>query len=399
VARVARAGARSLPRTLRATRYAAAAAWNYLTLELAMEKNNQRRRRRRLPLFKRMPELLDAQHGATFAGPVFTDDLLVRQADGTERAVRRRFRSLTSRDIEILGLLLEFRHLERDHVVALLRGDRPRSKSDGAGRQIDGRLSGLFHHGLVQRYPRAARMRPDLPENRTPAAPIYGLDTEGWKHLAYARQRGWWRGGEDELTKWRKDHTRRGATFVLHTLMRSHFRVVLTLGVRGADVEIDAWDESVGGRIRVMLDPASGTAEDLPVFPDAYFALEGPRGRRNLFLEVDRETERMDRIRKKLLGYWFYFAEERGEHAYVRTYPNPERVNVLFVVKTPERLGNMLDLMERLQKPSNPRFGGRGVFWFCLEEDYNLANPASILGPIWRSVTRPGERLSLLEGM
>ena len=44
--------------------------------------------------------------------------------------------------------------------------------------------------------------------------------------------------------------------------------------------------------------------------------------------------------------------------------------------------------VSQMEKPNTPPFGGKGLFGFCLEEEYQLEDPLSILHPIWRTVTR-----------
>ncbi len=62
---------------------------------------------------------------------------------------------------------------------------------------------------------------------------------------------------------------------------------------------------------------------------------------------------------------------------------NCGRDNHLFVTTGEQRMLNMIETLRKMPKPNGASHGGRTVFLFCLEEDYGLPVPVSIMGLIW----------------
>ena len=92
---------------------------------------------------------------------------------------------------------------------------------------------------------------------------------------------------------------------------------------------------------------------------------------------------------------------------YQETYHDHKRVHVLFVSTGAERLQTMMELLagepykrkhkwEQFEKPNRPPYGGLGWFRFCLENDYQLSDPKTILAPIWRTIKHRDRQLSLI---
>jgi hypothetical protein len=125
-------------------------------------------------------------------------------------------------------------------------------------------------------------------------------------------------------------------------------------------------------------------------------ALEHDRGHQGpARSEEESATEEHDRLLRKFAGYWWYLQsrEYRGSHE------DENRVNVLFVTTGERRLFNMMETLRRLEKPNRARHGGKGLFWFCLADDYALDCPETILGSIWRSPAHCARDLSLRDAI
>lgn len=294
---------------------------------------------------------------------------------------------LTPRDLDILELVFRFRHLTADHVRAL---------TPGSNQQLGRRLAGLFHHAYLARYAPLDRMRFEL--NAGSPVMAYGLDTKGWRTLQqHGRVPAAQELDEDvedasEAQTWRKEYTRRTFWHLAHHLGISSFRCVLELALRdgaGQGLSLLDWDQSTAIRGEVSL-------KDKTVFrvnPDAFFAIrDGSGGVRNYFLEYDRSSEEERRLALKFRSYWWWLQAP----AYRDSHDDYQRVAVLFVTTGQRRMENMMATLARMEKPNNPPYGGKGWFRFCLEKDYELMSPASLLAPIWQTVTAREEHIPLV---
>jgi len=283
--------------------------------------------------------------------------------------------TFTARDYEILDLIYRYRYLEARHVRVLVHG---------SGQQITRRLQGLFHNKYVRRYVPRLRMRPDL----DPGTPLlaYGLELRGARVLQAHRARlAAETAGEPELVRWRKDYTRRTEWFLEHHLMISNFRCVLELALRKTPgIELLNWDQGQETWLRVLI--PGERSRFLRIAPDARFSLREAGEARHFFLEMDRSTEEQSRIQRKFQGYWWYLQSS----TYQQAHANPRRVNVLFVTAGHRRMLNMMRTLVEMPKPNAATHGGKGLFWFCVEGDYDIVRPSSLLRPIWRASTLSG---------
>jgi hypothetical protein len=294
--------------------------------------------------------------------------------------------TFTARDYEILDLIYRYRYLEARHIRAL---------TYGSGQQVTRRLQGLFHNQYIRRYVPRLRMRPDL----DPGSPLlaYGLELRGARALqAYRPRIAAESAGEPELVRWRKEYTRRTEWFLEHQLMISNFRCVLELALREmSGVELLNWDQGQETWLQVPI-PGERTGF-LRVAPDARFTLREAGQFRHFFLEMDRSTEEHLRLVRKFQAYWWYLQSP----AYQQAHANHRRVNVLFVTTDRQRMLNMMKTLRLMLKPNRADHGGKGLFWFCVQDDYLVEEPSSILCPVWSSVTDPtmARKLSILAGL
>jgi len=112
---------------------------------------------------------------------------------------------------------------------------------------------------------------------------------------------------------------------------------------------------------------------------------------RHCFLEVDRSTEELDRLKRKYVNYWWYLQSRE----FLSTADPVDTAVVLFATTGRTRLTNMRTALRNLQKPNRAAEVKRGMFWFCLENDYSLEAPESILSPIWRTGSAAAQKQSL----
>ena len=145
----------------------------------------------------------------------------------------------------------------------------------------------------------------------------------------------------------------------LHALDLAEFRVNLELAVRQTDrlslrlfvpdFLLKEGATSLTGLKRYRLyeeirDPVTGQATVF--FPDAAVILENPQSgaKRLFFIEIDRGTEGLEIIRRKIAAYHLY-----ATNRLYSKYGNLDRFIVLFQTSSPKRADNMVRLIREMQ--------------------------------------------------
>jgi len=211
----------------------------------------------------------------------------------TERRGRRdsgsRGFALMEGDIEILGLVLDHRFLQRGQVSALT-GRHPK--------RLHRRLSKLEQNGYLTtlRFPHREY--------------IYGLGRAGSLILVEQGR------AEAELLEYRLRAHELSEIFLKHEMMIVDIHVRLTVASDTQAVRVAAWREGRELHDSVVAVDHKGTSR-LPVRPDAFFSLldlRRPEGanRANYMLEADRSTTTHARFQEKIRAYWAYI--EQGRH-------------------------------------------------------------------------------------
>jgi hypothetical protein len=211
----------------------------------------------------------------------------------TERRGRRdsgsRGFAMMEGDIEILGLVLDHRFLQRGQVSALT-GRHPK--------RLHRRLSKLEQHGYLTtlRFPHREY--------------IYGLGRAGSLILVEQGR------AEAELLEDRLRTHELTELFLKHEMMIVDIHVRLTLASHADAVRIELWKEGSELHDSVVAVDHKGSSR-LPVRPDAFFSLLDSRrqegaNRANYMLEADRSTTTHTRFEDKIRAYWAYI--EQGRH-------------------------------------------------------------------------------------
>lgn len=173
------------------------------------------------------------------------------------------------------------------------------------------RLKYLYHHKFVGRVVPYVQIGSGMPET------AYLLDREGVGYL---------KGLNRPVRLWKKA-SRVKHHFLQHALYLSEFRLVLEIALRDqrnlhldtfiADFEIKS---ETKGRERYKLYSElihSGNRQSYVVYPDALIILEwsdGTSSEKSLyFVEIDRGTEGLERIRDKVIGYSLYAKQKMFE--------------------------------------------------------------------------------------
>jgi hypothetical protein len=255
-------------------------------------------------------------------------------------------------DLKILKMLSECRFLDARQIVAAFPATTERN--------IKRRLHFLYHNGYLER-PSQQRVAFKPSEYI-----VYSLAKKG---AGLVCQSG------DRLADTRQSREM-GVSFLRHSLMLSDFRLALGNALEdNRQFKLAVWKE-LG-----LIDAVYCNNERLPIAPDAFFCLEDEKYMRNFFLEADRSTMTIERVKNKFKGYWNWRAE-KGHEAKLGI----SSFRVLIICPSEERAENLRRAAAQASEtPSD-------LFWFASEKSYDLQNPKNILAPIWRSAKGDGLR-------
>lgn len=112
-----------------------------------------------------------------------------------------------------------------------------------------------------------------------------------------------------EELRWHKDRNRGTSPFKQHELALNDLKVAFTVACQ-ASVEIHLHHFGRGAAYQDRVrnpQPEGGEKDYIPICPDGFVVLEQERAYHYLFLEVDRGTMALRRVRSKLKGYREYY--------------------------------------------------------------------------------------------
>ena len=267
---------------------------------------------------------------------------------------------LTGRDLEILALVESFRLASSEHVQALV---------EGSNQNILRRLQKLFHRGYLD------RIRQELVEDGGSSKMVYAITNKGIRELQKAGKL-----EERTATDWNAQNRGLHHLSIRHTLLISHIHAVFAaLCQTHPDIKLFWRDEGrdISDAIEVSL-PEGYTR--IPVAPDAFFRLDGPKGRMHFFLEADRGTMTLKRFMMKLKAFAAYWRERRHVERFAIRY-----FRVLTVTTSKIRAANLVAAAEA---DESVRALGR-LFLFTTEDALRLDRPESAFENIW---TIPGSK-------
>jgi len=212
--------------------------------------------------------------------------------------------SLTERDIDILRAVNRYRYLQTSQIQRLVFPDNKTKQSTAR------RLKYLYHAKYL------GRIQPYIVPGKGGAEVAYFLDTKGQKLLTEM--------GE-QVSVFKKSHQVK-TVFLQHALDLSEFRLNVELALQNhpvvelarftCDFEMKGHTDEAMRLKRYKLyyelnHPLS--KERYVVYPDGLMILQGKgeyaRKQRLYFVEIDRGTETLSTIRKKVIGYNLYQQE------------------------------------------------------------------------------------------
>lgn len=285
---------------------------------------------------------------------------------------------LQPRDIKMIEAVFRYRFLTPRHLAALVGGYLPHLKQ---------RLRLLFQDGYLDR-PQAQRPTRILTEEL-----VYALGKKGAELLTHLAQKP---DAQKFLlnpsiplsvseTEWNEVPSRQVTLpFIDHQLGVAEVLICLEGALTQRDLAI-RWHGQFRRREHDRL--VVGKAAQMP---DAHFLLvdpthERPRGIR-CFLEYDRGTLNLPRMRKRFELYHRYWLNHRGDLAF----------RVITMAETENRMNSLRKIARGVGRTSDhPKTWGG--LWFSHRGLYKLEKPETILEPIWFHA-ESNEPVSLLAG-
>jgi Replication-relaxation len=169
-----------------------------------------------------------------------------------------------------------------------------------------------------------------------------------------------------------------------HTLRINDFRVAISLGCRnGSGLVLKYWMQ--GRQLRFTPTITIGNIRKVtPIIPDAFFTIRYGGKNFSYFLEIDRGTADLGRIRKKMLAYLgLWHSGVASTKLSIRSF------RLLYITSSEKRLENMLSMMLALSQ-TNRRLGICSLTTFGR---YSLYRPERLMEPIWLSIDHSGNIL------
>jgi len=258
---------------------------------------------------------------------------------------------LQPRDLEIMQEIAIHRFLDTKQIMALFPGVKT---------NLSRRLQYLFHHGFLDR-PIQQQAVYFKPRNHI----IYALGNKGADYIfsEAPELRG--------RVNWQTRNRDAKSLHLMHGLMISDFYTALRCAFcENSSIKLLSWLQQ-----EIIKDYAKVDGKSVAVNPDAFFIINKDRSN-PFFLEADRSTMTDERFFKKVAAYWQWWKAKGHERKF-----KIKSFRVLTITKSEARKENLRKITKQADA------GGRGseMFLFACEKNYNLDEPASILGPIWQS--------------
>jgi len=177
----------------------------------------------------------------------------------------------------------------------------------------------------------------------------------------------------------------RSEFFLDHTLARNDFRIGLELACRfQRDIELRNWkqDRSVTRSVNLVHGDRSPTMERITIVPDGQFDLIRHGELQRFYVEIDRGTTSLSRIRWKMLGYVQLFLTRREVE-----------FTVLWSINSTRRMQNLMQAARDSRHPVT----AEKIFRFAVSHPEWSVNPARTLSPEWLSIE--GSPTGLLPAM
>lgn len=260
---------------------------------------------------------------------------------------------LTPRDGEIIKIVNDCRIMRGEHIEALFFTSRSAAQY---------RLQRLFQHEFLDRHFLSV-----VSGGPASSPALYTLGKRGAALLAttYGYDRGEIRLPKRDGFSWQ---------FIDHQLLITDVRVAVLLSARHNNWTVEQWLNETYFRAHpdyVTLKDRRGKSHQKPVFPDAYFCLQTPRGKARFFLEVDRGTEQLARFAPQIRVYEAYIASGQYQERFAA-----RSLRILVIAPAAKRLRSL--------KAVTRKVGGDRKYWFTT---IDRVTPETILTEaIWQQL-------------
>jgi len=277
---------------------------------------------------------------------------------------------LTCRDIEILKAVSDYQVLATTQFYKLFFSSVSRARK---------RLRILTECGLLKRRLRAVAFGDGSAEA------VYLPTNRGMRRL---------RSVDDSVVASCPRVGESADLFLNHTLARNDFRIGLVLSCRDrADVKPLTWQqgESIAMRASIVCGTVNPSMKSVSIIPDGMFDLESNGHKQRYYVEIDRGTASLSRIKAKFEAYASLANKLRSTHT-----THAQSFRVLWVTQSRARCINIINAAAQC-----------GRRYFCFQRfRFTTTNPrlssqsGDISEPIWLSVEQSGRRyISLLDDL
>jgi len=278
---------------------------------------------------------------------------------------------ITERDLRILSTVASYRFLTTYQIKKLFFGSIDHARK---------RLFLLWQNRLLERL-----FQPVVAFQGSSSA-IYALAHQGAKLLGERK-------GQDtaSLQPIGQGKARRSAYFLDHTLRRNDFRICLELSCKNReDLELLFWRQGKDEiKDAVFLNHGPICKRRVPLVADGFFGLKVGTQRFYFLVEIDRGTETIGHVKRKLQGYYSWWKEKGPQKRFA--VPN---IRILLVTTKERRHENLFQAALSVREESQ----GSGLIWLTTDEHITLDDPGRVLDRIWRKAKDDDEDLhSLVE--
>ena len=259
---------------------------------------------------------------------------------------------LTKRDNHILEIVRDYGLVSTEHIRFLLFPSFGRTRK---------RLRQLWQNGLLIRIERPTRL------GEGSKAKLYRISRRGSPLVDKTTS------GSGSVPRFKSI----SAVFAEHQLGINRFRACVQLSVnKTPGIMLVNWISDRGIKFRTSASTGLSRRSEI-LIPDATFTLWSGNRSFGYFLELDRGTTPLKRIRSKLLGYYELFLNPNGQ--VVRPHTG---FRVLFAVNSTARLNGILGAIQALP----PQVRRPDIFLLARFDQFSYEVPEAVLGPIWTKV-------------
>ncbi len=166
-----------------------------------------------------------------------------------------------------------------------------------------------------------------------------------------------------------------------HQIAVNRFRICLTLALgKTPEITLETWKKDGQLRLKVSRHKAGGS-ESATIVPDAYFSLKSEGSKYGYFLEIDRGTATISRLKKKLLGYATIFRSPRSFDPLIAP-----GFRVLIVTSSARRRQSLLELIQSM----GTSLRRSDVFLVTNSAQFSYEAPEALFGPVWNTILADG---------